>query len=338
MQKKIHMYYNKIIKKKQRIRAYLKYACEESDMKENKFPGGVWPVMIVPFQENGAVDYEKLPALTEWYIENGAKGLFAVCQSGEMYQLTLEERAKISECVVKAAAGRVPVIATGNICENPEDRAAEVQKIADTGVDAVILITNQFAEESESDEVWMKNCSRFLAQIPEEIPLGFYECPYPYKRLIATENLKRCAETGRFYFLKDTCCDLALICERIQAIEGTKLKLYNANTTTLLDSLRKGAYGFSGVMANFHPEFYTALCEHYEEKKMEDLQAFLAIASLIERQYYPVNAKYHMQKYSNLPITTFSRRQDEKGLTETFKKEVEMLHTLEVKVKEAFGM
>lgn len=298
-------------------------------MKNMRFPGGVWPVMIVPFQEDGKVDYEKIPALVDWYLENGAQGLFAVCQSSEMYFLSMEERVNIAKAVVTAAKGRVPVIASGNICENPKERVEEVKNIAAAGVDAVILITNQFAEETESDEVWMENCRQFLSKIPEDIPLGFYECPHPYKRLISLENLEECAKTNRFYFLKDTCCDKELIGKRLQAIQGTNLKLYNANTTTLLETLRTGAYGFSGVMANFHPRFYTYLCRHYMEAEVDELQAFLSIASLIERQYYPVNAKYHMQKFSHLPITTFCRTKDDKKLTETFRMEVEMLYTLE---------
>jgi len=56
----------------------------------NKFPGGVWPVMLTPFKNNGEVDYGCFQALTDWYIENGSDGLFAVCQSSEMYQMSLE--------------------------------------------------------------------------------------------------------------------------------------------------------------------------------------------------------------------------------------------------------
>lgn len=302
-------------------------------MVEREFPGGVWPVMLTPFHEDGTVAYGTLPKLTEWYIENGAKGLFAVCQSSEMYQMTLEERVRQARTVVEAAAGRVPVIASGNISENPRERADEVKRMADAGVDAVILITNQFAGEQEDDATWMQNCEAFLREIPEEIALGFYECPYPYKRLISTENLKRCADTGRFYFLKDTCCDGARIEARLRAIAGTPLKLYNANTTTLLSSLRAGAVGFSGVMANFHPRLYAYLCEHPQGDAAEELSAFLSIASLIERQYYPVNAKYYLQRYTQVPIMTYSRKQADTGLTRTFRTEVEMLRTLEERME-----
>ena len=91
---------------------------------------------------------------------------------------------------------------------------------------------------------------------------GFYECPYPYKRVLSAENIKWCADTGRFFFLKDTCCDARQIQEKLKVLKGTQLKLYNANTATLLESLRGGAAGYSGVMANFHPELYEWLCKN----------------------------------------------------------------------------
>ncbi len=297
-------------------------------MNKKFFPGGVWPVMLTPFTQSGEVDDKGLVSLTNWYIEHGCSGLFAVCQSSEMFNLTLEERIHIAKTVVQTAAGRVPVIASGHISDSMENQVEEVNRISETGVDAVILITNRFASEEESDDLWMKRCNALLSQIHPDIALGFYECPYPYKRLISLENLKTCAETGRFYFLKDTCCDAALINRRIDTVAGTNLKLYNANTTTLLETLRYGAAGFSGVMANFHPQLYAYLCKHIHDENADYLQSFLSIASLIERQYYPVNAKFHLKEIEKLPITTFSRKQDCLGLTDTFKKEVFMLDEL----------
>lgn len=292
------------------------------------YPGGVWPVMVTPFCYNGEIDYGGLERLIDWYIENGCSGLFTVCQSSEMFYLSLEERLKLAEATVKMVAGRVPVIASGNISDTFEKRVEEINLMAKTGVDAIILITNQFANAEESDEVWINNCMEFLGQIDTDIPLGFYECPKPYKRLISLENLKKCAESGRFYFLKDTCCDTELIKKRLEVISGSKLQLYNANTATLLESLKDGAAGFCGVMANFHPDMYNYLCKHYEEENIEYLQDFLTVASWIESQYYPVNAKYHLQKIESIPMTTYSRGLEEKGLTDTYKKEVIMLEEL----------
>lgn len=294
------------------------------------FPGGVWPVMLTPYDEAGKVDYEALSGLVDWYIENGVNGLFAVCQSSEMFFLDLEERVQVAKAVVKAAGGRVPVIASGHVSDSLEEQIHELNEMGRTGIDALILITNRLASEEEGDETWMNNCSRLIEGIDAEIPLGFYECPYPYKRLLSIENLKTCAETGRFYFIKDTCCDIELIKERLEVVRGTDLKLYNANTTTLLESLQFGAAGYSGVMANFHPRLYSYLCDHSGEKgdKVAMLQEFLTLASLIERQCYPVNAKYYLQEFERLGMSTISRTKDHELLTSTFKAEVHMLESM----------
>lgn len=173
-------------------------------MEEKRFPGGVWPVMLTPFTEENQVDYAALKELVEWYIKNGVDGLFAVCQSSEMFKLTLEERVTAAAKVKEYAAGRVPVIASGHISDSVEDQIEELNKVAATGVDAVILITNRMAKEEESDDVWIKNTQYLLEHLPEKVHLGLYECPFPYKRVMTPKVTKWCASTGRFYFLKDT--------------------------------------------------------------------------------------------------------------------------------------
>ena len=92
--------------------------------------------------------------------------------------------------------------------------------------------------------------------------------------------------------------------------------------------MREGAAGFCGVMDNFHPQLYTWLCDHYKEEKAKEVSDFLTIASLIERQYYPVNAKYHLSEIEGLHVTLNSRTKDKAGLTETFKEEVKDLNEL----------
>ena len=51
-------------------------------------------------------------------------------------------------------------------------------------------------------------------------------------------------------------------------------------------------------------------------------------ASLIERQLYPVNAKWHLKEIEGLPITTKCRVQDDSLLFETWKEEVRMMDRL----------
>ena len=110
--------------------------------------------------------------------------------------------------------------------------------------------------------------------------------------------MKWCADSKRFFFIKDTSCNLENIKQKLEAIQGSTIKLFNANSSTLLETLQMGASGFSGVMANFHTDLYVWLCKNYktDSKKSRILADFLTISSLIERQVYPVNAKYCQQK------------------------------------------
>ena len=279
-----------------------------------EFPNGVYPVMLTPFTENNEVDYEALGKLVDWYIEKGVNGLFADCQSSEMFFLSLEERVKIGEFVKKHADGRVPVVTSGHISDSLEDQAKELTAIAGTGADAVILLT----KENESDEVWLENLKKLLEMIPKDVPLGFYECPYPYKRIISPELLKWCANTGRFYFIKDTSCDIENMKAKLEVIKGTNLKLFNANTSTLLETLEIVASVYSGVMANFNPEIYVKLCNIYKEdsSKARKIADFLTVASLIERQVYPVNAKFYQKSIGNFN-SIMTRTRDIKELNAT---------------------
>lgn len=293
----------------------------------------LWPVMLTPFTSSGDVDYDALARMVDWYEENGSTGLFAICQSSEVFYLSLQERVRIAAFLKKRA--HVPVIASGHVSYALEDQIDELRRVSDTGVDAVILITNRLAEEHAAPEVWMDHLHQVTDALDPAMPLGFYECPYPYKRLLSLDELRQVAADPRYRFLKDTCCDLSLIQKRLQVLAGSSLGLYNANTATLLSSLRAGAAGFSGVMANFHPELYAWLLRHFEAQpeKADTLQSILTMASLIEMHHYPVCAKYAMQR-AGVPIDLYSRTRNHHELTPLVCDEVDQLARLTAYVKD----
>lgn len=304
-------------------------------MGNNNFPGGVWPVMLTPFTSDNNVDYPALERLIEWYIDNGVSGLFAVCQSSEMFFLSLEERVAIAKFVKEKAEGRVPVIASGHISDALDEQIEELTKIAETGVDAVILITNRLAEQEESDDIWISNLEKVLEQLPTDLKLGFYECPYPYKRVLSKEATEWCAQTNRFYFLKDTSCDMKNISDKLEVCAGTNLKLYNANTATLLESLQSGAAGYSGVMANMQCKLYDRLTADYTKEDLSGLADMLTLSALIEYQCYPVNAKYYLQQ-EGLNLETVCRTKSNTLLTETFQKEMAVLKRITSKLEKEY--
>jgi 4-hydroxy-tetrahydrodipicolinate synthase len=86
---------------------------------------GIIPVMLTPFTDQGEIDYPGLERLIEWYLEKGADALFAIAQSSEMQFLTLAERAALGHFVVKQVAGRVPVVVSGHISDEPSGQIEE---------------------------------------------------------------------------------------------------------------------------------------------------------------------------------------------------------------------
>jgi len=145
--------------------------------------------------------------------------------------------------------------------------------------------------------VFIANAEKLLAVLPKDVKLGFYECPYPYKRLVTPRILDWCLTTDRFYYMKDTCCDAALMKQRCQQLAGSHFKLLNANCQTLLESMRNGGDGYCGIMCNFHPRLYAWLGENFakEPEKAELVQGLIGTFGFIEVGLpYPLTAKYHM--------------------------------------------
>ncbi|MCR5625798.1 MAG: dihydrodipicolinate synthase family protein [Lachnospiraceae bacterium] len=294
-------------------------------MKINK---GVWPVMITPFTDDLKIDYDGVLKIIEWYDKMGVTGIFAVCQSSEMFQLNAEERFELAKFVIDNTPKHIQVVASGHVAENVEDQIKEAQRVIDAGVGAYVFISNQFAKEGESEDVAKKSIEYLIDHI-EADSFGVYECPYPYKRVLSPELLKWCADTGKFSFLKDTCCELSGLKAKAEAVKGSELQIFNANGATLLESLKMGCAGYSGVMANFHPDLYVWLVENYEKEpeRAAELMDFLGAASMVECQVYPVNSKYHMQ-LEGLNITTKSRKQDDALLTSSKRMEIEQFRRM----------
>lgn len=301
-------------------------------------PDGVYPTMITPFTDDNKVDYNGVLGILDFYQKNGVDGIFAICQSSEIFFLSFEERLELLRFIMKNKPEGMSVVASGHTADDLDTQIYEANAFINEGIDAYVFIANRFAKQDEDDSVFLRNYEKMVSSIPE-IGLGVYECPYPYKRLMAPETLRQCALDGRLRFLKDTCCRISEIEAKLKAVDGLGLKIYNANSATLLESLRAGCAGFSGVMANFHPEIYSWLCKNYktEPEKAEQVQAFLAFASLAECQMYPVNAKYHMG-LCGVDMGINCRVKDASLFTEGNRKEIAQMYTVEQIFKENFGI
>ncbi|MGC4036282.1 MAG: dihydrodipicolinate synthase family protein [Chitinophagaceae bacterium] len=267
------------------------------------------PVMITPFTTDGKIDFENLSRLIDFYLASGAKGFFANCLSSEMYKLEPDERIALAKHVVSRVKGKATVVASGSFGNNTEGQATFTKRMYATGVNAVILITSHFANKEDSDEILIANFEKFLSATAG-IPIGTYECPSPYKRVLTPTVFKYLLSTNRLIYHKDTTLDVAKVKEKLALAKGTKLELYDAHTPNAMYSLQAGAKGMSAIAGNFYPEIFSWLCENVNRQDQQEnvnwIQAELTRVDPIISNGYPMSSKYFLRK-RGLPIELICR-------------------------------
>jgi len=259
---------------------------------------GIIPVMLTPFDEAGKIDWADMETLIEWYIANGSNALFAVCQSSEMQYLSIEERVELARFTVKITNGRIPVVASGHIAQSRMDQFAELNVMADTGIDALVLVTNRLDTGNTGSEAFKSNFDALLKELPADMPLGFYECPSPELRLLTDDEFQMTCDSGRFSVLKDVSCEMGLLMRRVDMAKGSPLAVVNANAAIAWPALKAGAPGFCGITNNYTPDLYRWLqdCGNSHPELARELAAFLSLSALTESYGYPVFAKFYLQR------------------------------------------
>ena len=139
----------------------------------NRIPGGVYPVMITPFTDENTIDWATVDGIVEFYARMGCQGIFAVCQSSEMFCLSEDERVELARRVARTARGRMCVVASGHTSDAIEDQIRELTRVSQTDVDAVVMISNRLAAKDESDEIAIANMRRILDALPG-VTFGMY--------------------------------------------------------------------------------------------------------------------------------------------------------------------
>ncbi len=279
-------------------------------------PKGCYPAMITPFTLEGKIDYPAVKRLLKWYNDCGCAGVLGLCASSETTELSLEERVELGRFILENK-GNLTVVISGHVSNSFEDQVRELNAMAALKPAALCLIVSRLNQNNETEDEFIANIQRIMDALDDkEMPLGFYEMPGPNNRSLSEKILKFCASTGRFVFMKETSCETEVTRAKIKAVEGTNFGIYNANSTLLLESLKDGAAGFCGIMANYHADLYQWLCDNFEKypKEAERLSNYLGVMSAVTQQY-PATAKYCQHLYG-AEMTTYCRKMDGLKLSE----------------------
>lgn len=268
---------------------------------------GAWPVVLTPFGADGGIDHGALGRYAAWLIDAGATGLFPVALSGEMYELSLEERIAAVRTVVTATAGRVPVAAVALGDEGP--LTSEVADLTGAGADIVVLVVSSVLSETDDEQVLHDVVATIIEHDPDAA-LGVYECPLPHHRLLSTEALERLAATGRFVFLKETSHDVERMAERVRVGAPHGLRVFNAGIENYARSLQVGVAGLSGWVVNVAPDLVARIGELVGEGQLIEASALQNRLEAVEKEMgatYPSSAKAIVDARAGLGLGLRSR-------------------------------
>ncbi len=260
----------------------------------NNLPQGIWSVMLTAFHDDKSIDLDGLKHLTDFYLQHGCDGLFAACSSSEVMFLSKEEIITLCRETVKHVNGRAGVVGGAVFQGSIQQQADFVREIADTGVQAVVITTNQICPQDSTPQQWRDSFFKLLDLT--DVPLGIYESPFPFKRLLTPEEMSYISQTGRVFFHKDTCCEINQIKDKLTAVKDSTLNFYNANVHTLVDSYKAGGHGYCGTAANLYPELLQSVWRNFDKENYNPAKMDFIIAG--EQSFcktYPCAAKYFLK-------------------------------------------
>lgn len=261
----------------------------------------IWPPLVTPFDETGAIDFPALDRLIETFVGLGSDGFLVNGMSGEPQEMTEQERDAVLETYVRVVRGRVP-LAAAVFPADQSDWVRVINRVHELGAQCAVIQTSHLAPETASDA----EVDARLAEITKATTgdLGLYEAPMPYKRLLSDTALKAAVDSGRFVFFKDTSEDIDRIKRRIAIMRNTRFKFLNAQAATFRASVQAGGVGFCGIIGNVFPqEIRQAACD-----ATSDMSDLLTVADSALGQNYPASAKLLLSETRDLSINSYSRR------------------------------
>ncbi len=235
---------------------------------------GIIVPMVTPFRgKNGQdIDLSALARLSNFLIDNGVDGLMPLGTSGEFALLERRERRLVVETVVKAAAGRVPVIA--GISSPGTDNAIALGKDAfAAGADAMIA-TGPYYYKTESEGLLIHYQS-LLDSV--DLPLMVYNIPSWVGYNIPPEVVKTLHEKngGRVLGVKFTTNDLAQFLEYLRLLKDD-ISIMIGSDALAFSALGLGAAGAVLGSANVLPAETCQIYKNYVRGNFEASRRFQA--------------------------------------------------------------
>lgn len=242
-------------------------------MKKNNPFKGLGVALVTPFCHDGSVDFDSLRKLVEYQIASGIDFLCVLGTTAETPCLTDEERARVKDCVVEVAAGRVPILlGYGSNCTAGLVDSLTRGLVNLDGIDGLLVVTPYYNKPTQEG---LYQHFMAVAKAAGEMPIVLYNVPGRCGvNMTAETTLRLASEAPNVVAIKEASGNL----EQIQTIidnapEGFDLLSGDDGITNKLIGM--GAAGVISVVAN-------AVCEKFARMVHASIQGDKAVANTID--------------------------------------------------------
>jgi len=216
---------------------------------------GVIPPMITPLTGGEDVDEAAVERLVTHLIDQGVSGIFIMGSSGEGPWLNSRQRKQIIQYTVKAANGRVPVLA--GALEPGTGRALEMaQLIVDGGADAVVIAAPYYFATDASTQC--QHVEVIVEKSP--LPVVLYNIPQMTHSPITASTLARLLRHQNLIGIKDSAGDWANFQALLQLrSQRPNFQVFQGAEKQAAQSAIAGADGLVVGLANLAPHKFVTL-------------------------------------------------------------------------------
>ncbi len=230
---------------------------------------GIIPAIVTPFNSDYSINQKGMDELIDFLIHQGVHCILVGGSTGEYTLMTNEERKFSIDVAVKAADGRVPVMAGTGYHSTQE--TIELTKYAqEVGVDSALLITPHYLKPSE--EGLITHFKKVAENV--SIPLIIYNWPGGTGLNITPRVIKELSSVENIVGLKNT-ASLESSNLFMHITKDEDFDIVTGWETLFLPNLACGCKGGIGVTFNVVPglcrELYDSFVEHKDIEKAQYL-------------------------------------------------------------------
>ena len=209
---------------------------------------GVIPAITTPFDPDLRIDHAFLAEHGGALVDAGCEGLVALGSLGEGATLDRAEKHAVVETLVRAVAGRVPVIAGISSLATAEavSLAREVKSLGATG----LMVLPPYVYSTD----WREMKAHVAAVLAAtDLPCLLYNNPVAYKTDFAPEQVAELAsEFPNLEAVKESSADVRRIAA-IRALVGDRLKILVGVDDMIVEGIDAGAVGWIAGLVNALP-------------------------------------------------------------------------------------